>query len=335
MAGRNGLRRARRRPGRSGVALDPVAQVSQRRRRALPELGQRILDAGGNLGIDRARDEAVRFEPLERLREHLRADALETTSELAVAQRAVFECADRQRAPLVREQIEHVSAGAHSRIDVVAFALTALTAWETLFDHFGLTADSQGSLLIVGATGGVGSIMVQLAEALLPHVEVIATASDADRAMWVRELGAEHVVNHHQNLIEQVTAIVPEGADWLFTAHSHGQIDTYAQIVRPFGHVVAVDDGPRDVSPLKSRSIAWHWEFMFTRAMHRTPDMIQQHRILEQVADLVDSGLITTTAAVRLSPISASTLCEAHEIVETGHVMGKVVVSGWGDEANG
>ncbi|KAB1663577.1 zinc-binding alcohol dehydrogenase family protein [Pseudoclavibacter sp. CFCC 13611] len=240
-----------------------------------------------------------------------------------------------QRLQLVDERIVGHAPKSLTAEDAAALPLTALTAWETLFDHFGLTADSEGSLLIVGATGGVGSIMVQLAEALLPHVEVIATASDAERAKWVRELGAEHVVNHHQNLIEQVTAMVPEGADWLFTAHSHGQIDTYAQIVRPFGQVVAVDDGPRDVSPLKSRSIAWHWEFMFTRAMHRTPDMIQQHRILEQVADLVDRGLITTTAAVRLSPISASTLREAHEIVETGHVVGKVVVSGWGDEVNG
>lgn len=240
-----------------------------------------------------------------------------------------------QRLQLVDERIVGHAPKSITAEDAAALPLTALTAWETLFDHFGLTADSQGSLLIVGATGGVGSIMVQLAEALLPHVEVIATASGAERAKWVRELGAEHVVNHHQNLIEQVTEIVPEGADWLFTAHSHRQIDTYAQIVRPFGHVVAVDDGPGDVSPLKSRSIAWHWEFMFTRAMHRTPDMIQQHRILEQVASLVDRGLITTTAAVRLSPISASTLRQAHEIVETGRVMGKVVVSGWGDEANG
>ncbi|MCD7100530.1 zinc-binding alcohol dehydrogenase family protein [Pseudoclavibacter sp. 13-3] len=240
-----------------------------------------------------------------------------------------------QRLQVVDERIVGHAPKRLSPEDAAALPLTALTAWETLFDHFGLTAQSAGSLLIVGATGGVGSIMVQLAEALLPDVQVIATASDDERAEWVRELGAEHIVNHHQNLIDQVTAIAPEGVHWLFTAHSQGQMETYAKLVRSFGHIVAVDDGPREVSPLKSRSIAWHWEFMFTRAMRRAPDMIRQHRILERVADLVDRGLIKSTAAVRLSPISASTLREAHEIVEAGHVMGKVVVSGWGDEVEG
>lgn len=213
--------------------------------------------------------------------------------------------------------------------DAAALPLAAITAWESLFDRLGLTADSTGTLLVVGATGGVGSAMLQLAEALLPHVTVIATASDDARADWVRDLGAEHVVDHRGDLVAQVLDIAPRGVEWLFTAHSEGQVETYAQIVAPFGHIVAIDDGPRDVSPLKGSSIAWHWELMFTRPLQQTPDMVEQHRLLTTVADLVDAGRLRTTATTTLTPISAATLREAHMLVESGRTVGKVVVHGW------
>lgn len=214
--------------------------------------------------------------------------------------------------------------------DAAALPLTAITAWESLFNHLKLSGDSEGTLLVVGATGGVGSIMLQLAEALLPKVSVIATASSEERSTWVRDLGAEFVIDHHDNnMVDTLRTLAPGGVDWIFTAHSTGQIKTYAQIMRPFGHIVAIDDGPRDVSPLKSKSIAWHWELMFTRPEHQTADMIEQHRLLETVSDLVDRGLIRTTATTRLSPISADTLRHAHELAESGHIMGKVVLSDW------
>ena len=117
--------------------------------------------------------------------------------------------------------------------------------------------------------------------------------------------------------------------DWLFTAHSAGQIETYARIVRAFGHIVAIDDGPRDVFPLKGKSIAWHWELMFTRPLRQTPDMIEQHQLLNTVADLVDQGRIRTTATTTLAPISPTTLREAHELVENGRTVGKVTVHRW------
>ena len=234
-----------------------------------------------------------------------------------------------QRLHVVDERITGRKPQALSFADAAALPLTAITAWETLFDRLALTEDSTGTLLVVGATGGVGSIMVQLAEALLPNVTVIATASDDERTTWVRSLGAEYVVNHHEDLTSQVLAIAPDGLDWLFTAHSEGQVETYAQIVRPFGHIVAIDDGPRDVSPLKGKSIAWHWELMFTRPLHQTPDMIEQHRLLNVVADLVDEGRITGTVTTTLAPIAPATLREAHELVESGRTVGKVVVHGW------
>lgn len=234
-----------------------------------------------------------------------------------------------QRLHVVDERITGRKPQTLSFADAAALPLTAITAWETLFDRLDLTEDSTGTLLMVGATGGVGSIMLQLTEVLLPNVTVIATASDEERAAWARDLGAEHVVNHHGGLAAQVLAVAPEGVDWVFTAHSEGQVETYAQIVRPFGHVVAIDDGPRDVSPLKGKSIAWHWELMFTRPLQQTPDLIEQHRLLNTMAELVDQGRIRTTTTRALTPISTATLRHAHELVESGRTIGKVVVHGW------
>ena len=234
-----------------------------------------------------------------------------------------------QRLHVVDEGITGRKPQALSFADAAALPLTAITAWETLFDRLSLAEDSTGTLLVVGATGGVGSVMLELAEALLPNVTVIATASDDERASWVRDLGGEHVVNHRDGLTAQVLAVAPDGVDWLFTAHSKGQIETYAQIVRPFGHIVAIDDGPRDVFPLKDKSIAWHWELMFTRPLQQTLDMIGQHRLLNVVADLVDQGRIRTTGTTTLAPISPDTLREGHELVESGRTVGKVIVHEW------
>ncbi len=235
-----------------------------------------------------------------------------------------------QRLHVVDERITGRKPATLSFADTASLPLTAITAWETLFDRLHLTETSTGTLLVIGATGGVGAIMLQLAEALLPNVTVIATASDAERAAWVQSLGAEHVVDHHGgDLAAQVLEISPDGADWVFTAHSDGQVETYAKIVRPFGHIVAIDDGPRDISPLKGRSISWHWELMFTRPLQQTPDLIEQHRLLNQVADLVDQGHLRATTTRTLTPITPTTMREAHTLVESGHTIGKIVLHDW------
>lgn len=236
-----------------------------------------------------------------------------------------------QRHHVVDERIVGPKPATWTFADSASLPLVSITAWEALADRLALTGTSTGTLLVVGATGGVGSAMLQLAEALLPGVTVIATASDATRADWVRGLGAEHVVDHRGDLAAQVRAIAPGGVDWLFTAHSEGQIPLYAEVVAPFGHIVAIDDGPRDVSPLKSKSITWHWELMFTRPLFATSDMIEQHRLLARVAALADEGRLVPTVAERLAPISAATLREAHALIETGRTAGKVVLSGWAE----
>lgn len=212
--------------------------------------------------------------------------------------------------------------------DAVALPLTTITAWETLFDRLALTPESTGTLLIAGATGGVGSIMLQLVRELLPNVRTVATASRPEGEHWVRSLGADVVVNHRGDLASQVLEVAPGGVEWVFTGHSRDQVDTYARIVKPFGHIVAIDDEKgQDLSVLKPKSITWHWELMFTRTLFSTPDMVEQHRLLDTVADLVDAGRVVTTATTRLTGIDAATLREAHGIVEAGTVIGKVVIA--------
>lgn len=234
-----------------------------------------------------------------------------------------------QRFHAVDERIVGRKPASLSFAEAAALPLTSITAWETLFDRFRLTQENKGTLLVVGATGGVGSAVVQLAEALLPGVSVIATASDAERAAWVTELGAEHTIDHRLDLASQVQEIAPQGVDWLFTAHSDEQIPTYADIVRPFGQITAIDDGSRDVSPLKAKSITWHWELMFTRPVQRTADMIEQHRLLNAIADLVDTGRLRSTVTRSLSPITPETLREAHALIEGGRTLGKIVLHDW------
>jgi NADPH:quinone reductase len=136
------------------------------------------------------------------------------------------------------------------------------------------------------------------------------------------------VVDHRGDLAAQVRAIAPEGVRWLFTSHSRHQEHLYSTIVRPFGCVVAIDDGPRDVAPLKDKSIGWLWELMFTDPLH-LPGSQHQQWILDEVAAMVDSGAIRPTATENHGAISADSLRSAHALVETGRAVGKVVLEGW------
>lgn len=209
-----------------------------------------------------------------------------------------------------------------------ALPLTVITAWEGLFDKLRITAETTGTLLMVGATGGVGSVVLQLVRTLVPGVRVIATAAGEDAVEWVRSLGAADVVNHRRDLRDEVRRVAPDGIDYVFTAHSSGQVEIYADLLTPFGQIVAIDDPETlDVLPLKTKAISWHWEFMFARPMHDTPDLIRQQQLLTRVAELVDAGSLRTTATTVLSPIDAEQLREAHRLVEAGHVRGKVVVA--------
>ncbi|HWG15971.1 MAG TPA: zinc-binding alcohol dehydrogenase family protein [Streptosporangiaceae bacterium] len=209
-----------------------------------------------------------------------------------------------------------------------ALPLTTITAWEALFDRFRLTPESSGVLVVLGAAGGVGSMITQLARALTRLV-VIGTASRPESQRWVLEHGAHHVIGH-DNLVQGVRDITLDGATHIFSSHTAGSIGDFAEILRPFGAVTAIDDPDGlDIMPLKSKSITFHWEFMFTRPLQQTPDLVEQHELLDRVAEMVDEGTIRTTLTQELGPISAQTLRRAHAMVEAGRMVGKVVVSGW------
>lgn len=208
--------------------------------------------------------------------------------------------------------------------EAAALPLTTITAWETLFERFLLDADSRGDLLVLGAAGGVGSVMIQLAKKLT-GVRVIATASRADSREWALELGADVVINHH-DLRAEALDVAPDGVDYLFSPHSLGNIETYADIVRPFGHITAIDEPDGlDLLPLKEKSIAWHWELMFTRPMFGF-DLTGQQRLLSAAAALVDDGGLRSTLTEAIADFSAAGLREAHRRVESGRMIGKVVV---------
>jgi zinc-binding alcohol dehydrogenase family protein len=209
-----------------------------------------------------------------------------------------------------------------------ALPLTSITAWETLFGRFAITPETTGTILVMAAGGGVGSMLVQLARTV-PGLTVIATASRPESQQWARDLGAHHVVDHHGELAEQVREVAPAGVDYVFSAYSRGKLEAFAEMLRPRGQITAIDDpGPLDLKPLKPKSISWHWEYMFTTPLFDASDS-SQHELLKRVAAMIDDGTLRTTMTEQLGPITAQTLRAAHARVESSSMIGKIVVAGF------
>src|SRR5690606_19209216 len=214
-----------------------------------------------------------------------------------------------------------------------ALPLTAITAWEMLFDRFGIAPGKQPtekSLLIIGAAGGVGSIMTQLARRLTP-LTVIGTASRPETKAWVKELGAHHVIDHSQPIAEELERIGIPAVDYVVSlAQTLAHMDQIVRAVAPQGKFGLVDDpAVVDIAPFKTKSVSVHWEMMFTRSLFTTKDMVGQHHLLNEVAQLVDAGVIRTTLAEQLGVINAANLKRAHTLIETGKARGKIVLEGW------
>lgn len=208
--------------------------------------------------------------------------------------------------------------------DAASLPLTALTAWETLFDHLRLNREDSGTLLIVGGAGGVGSILTQLA-ARLTALRVIATASrDASRD-WCLRMGADAVADH-RDLLASARELAPYGLEYIFSSYTPGNVGAYASLLKPFGHLVSIDGTEESLLPLFAKSASIHWEYMFARSRYDAWDIAEQRRILDAVAELVDRGEIDTTATERIDDFSAAGLREAHRLVESGSMVGKVVV---------
>lgn len=214
-----------------------------------------------------------------------------------------------------------------SMAEAAAMPLTTITAWESLFDRLRLTADSDGTLLAVAAAGGVGSILTQLATTLT-DVTVIGTASRPETQEWARRMGAQHVVDHHGDLAAAVREVAPDGVDRVFTPSTGGRLPVYAELLRPFGAIVAIDEDPdMDARVLKSKSIAWLWESMFTRGVYGTPDMIGQHDLLDAASALFEDGRLRSTLTREIPGIDAAGLREGHALVASARSIGKVVLT--------
>ena len=213
--------------------------------------------------------------------------------------------------------------------DAAALPLTAITAWEMLFDCFGLKeGGGEGeTLLVIGGAGGVGSIMIQLAKALT-GLTVVATASRDDTVDWVRKMGADHVVNHHNPLDEELAKLALTPRYVAALTHTDKHFDAIIELIAPRGHIGVIDDPTAlDITPAKRKALSISWEFMFARSMFETPDMIAQHTLLNRVADLVDSGDIQTTRNHDAGELNAANLMEAHRLQESSSAIGKTVLS--------
>jgi len=217
--------------------------------------------------------------------------------------------------------------------EAAALPLTTITAWELLFDRFGVPPGKRftaESLLIIGAAGGVGSILTQLARRLTA-MTVIGTASRKETADWVLSLGAQYVIDHSKPLSAELRRI---GIPTVTHIASLTQTDTHfpeiIESLAPQGKLGLIDDPPPiDVNQLKRKSISLHWELMFTRPLFGTADMIAQHRLLSEAAELVDAGVIRTTFGEHFGCINAENLKRAHALIEGGKAKGKIVLEGF------
>jgi len=235
---------------------------------------------------------------------------------------------------LVDERIVGHMPKSLSFAEAAALPLTAITAWELLFERLQVAEGSHDlgqSLLIVGAAGGVGSILTQLARRLT-GLTVIGTASRPETQAWVRELGAHHVIDHNQPLSEELARI---GIGQVTHVASLTQTDQHftqlVEALQPQGRLALIDDPerPLDIMQLKRKSLSLHWELMFTRSLYQTADMIEQHRLLDRVSGLLDSGVLKTTLGEHFGRIDAANLRRAHALLESGKAKGKIVLEGF------
>jgi NADPH:quinone reductase len=234
---------------------------------------------------------------------------------------------------LVDERIVGRKPALLSWAEAAALPLTAITAWETLFDRLDIRkpvpAPGQ-ALLIIGGAGGVGSITTQLARQLT-DVTVIASASRPETQEWVRSFGAHHVVDHRKPLAAEVEALGIGAPTFVFsTTNTDAHLAEIVKLIAPQGRFALIDDpAVLDVMPFKRKSISIHWELMFTRSLFQTADMDAQGTLLDEVSRLVDAGTLRTTLADHFGPINAANLKRAHALIESGTARGKIVLEGF------
>ncbi|MEC0265414.1 zinc-binding alcohol dehydrogenase family protein [Paenibacillus anseongense] len=232
---------------------------------------------------------------------------------------------------LVDERIAGRKPKSLNFADAAALPLTAITAWEGLYERLGVSRNKEENagktVLILGAAGGVGSIATQLAK--LAGLTVIGTASRPESEQWVKKMGADHIINHYDAFVPQLNTLGLTDVDYIFCLNSTAEHwQNMADAIAPQGKICSIVETSQtlNMNLLKNKSVTFAWEFMFTRAMFQTSDMIEQHNLLNDVAVLVDNGLLSSTVTQRLTPIDAANLRKAHAMLEEGHTIGKIVL---------
>ena len=234
---------------------------------------------------------------------------------------------------LVDERIVAIKPRCLDMAHASALPLTAITAYEALFNRMGISigGDSEGkTILIIGGAGGVGSVAIQIAK--IANLRVIATASRPETQAWCRTMGADEVIDHTKSLPDQLQRLNYATVDYILNNSSTEQHwAAMCEVIKPQGFICCIVDTIEavDLNALKRKSIIFAWEFMFTRSMYQTDDMIEQHKLLTRVAHWVDAGMIQSTLTETLSPINAANLRIAHARVESGRMIGKLVLTGW------
>ena len=234
---------------------------------------------------------------------------------------------------LVDERIVGRKPVTLSFAQAAALPLTSITAWELMFDRLGAVPGRSvdpRTLLITGGAGGVGSILIQLARRLT-GLTVVATATRPESQAWCRDLGAHAVIDHARPMKEQIEALklppVALVASLTFTEQHYKAI---AELMAPQGKFGLIyEPSEFSISPFKGKAISIHWESMFTRSSFQTADMIGQHHLLNDVADLIDKGVLRTTLDQSFGTINAANLKKAHALLESGKSRGKIVLEGW------
>jgi len=235
---------------------------------------------------------------------------------------------------LVDERIVGRKPKSLSFAQAAALPLTTITAWELLFERLQIPRQHGGppaTLLVVGGAGGVGSMVIQLARQLT-NTRIVATATRAASAQWCRQMGAHAIADHSKPLADELMRLDAGTVQYIASlTHTDQHFSSYVDLLAPQGKLALIDDPqqPIDIRLLKRKSISVHWEFMFTRPLFQTADVSAQHELLGVVADLVDAGQIRSTLAEVVGPIDAGHLRRAHELVESGRAIGKLVLEGF------
>ena len=228
---------------------------------------------------------------------------------------------------LVDERIVGRKPANLSFAEAAALPLTTLTAWELMFDRMAISkagAQAGRTVLILGGAGGVGSIAIQLAKKLA-RLKVIASASRPESIAWCKGLGADQTVDHSKPLdIPEVDFVLCFSATDFYWNQFPGLVKPQGKIGLIVRTVKAVD-----LAILHDKSIAVCLEGMFTRSTFQAPDMAAQHALLDEAAGLIEAGVLKTTLTQNLGKIDAANLRRAHEMLEQGHVIGKLVLEGW------